>query len=142
VSLSSIPKATRNRVFKRDQGHCQYCHLLQVGQAAVFHINHIIPKSRGGPTEEGNLALQCPYCSLHKSAKLDAFDSLSGEPVQLFHPLRQQWSEHFKLEADGALVGLSPAGRATVEALKMNDPLPSVARSIQIRLGLLAPSSS
>jgi hypothetical protein len=43
MSLSAIPKTLRVRIFKRDQGRCRYCGLAQVGQAAVFHINHIIP---------------------------------------------------------------------------------------------------
>jgi hypothetical protein len=141
VSLSAIPRATRKRVFDRDGGRCQYCHLLQVGQAAVFHINHVIPKSKGGPTDETNLALQCPYCSLHKSAKVEAVDPSSGEAVLLFHPLRQKWSEHFALDAGGICSGLSAVGRATVDALQMNDPLPRIARAIQITLGLLASST-
>jgi hypothetical protein len=112
-----------------------------VGQAAVFHINHIVPKSKGGPTEDANLALQCPYCSLHKSDKLNATDPSSGDPVPLFHPIRQRWSEHFALDPDGTCRGLTPIGRGTVEALRMNDSLPRVARAFQIRFGLLMPSS-
>jgi hypothetical protein len=128
-------------VFERDSGRCQYCHLLQVGQAAVFHINHIIPKSKGGPTEDANLALQCPYCSLRKSDKLNASDPSTGDSVPLFHPLQQRWSEHFALDIDGTCRGLTAVGRGTVEALRMNDPLPRVARALQIRFGLLTRST-
>ena len=52
MSLSAIPKSLRRRVLDRDQGRCQYCHLSQIGQGAVFHVNHIIPRSKGGATEE------------------------------------------------------------------------------------------
>jgi hypothetical protein len=127
----------RLSVFERDSGRCLYCRLSQIGQAAVFHINHVLPRSRGGLTEESNLALQCPYCSLHKSNKLNAVDPASSELVALFHPLTQNWPEHFELRFDGEIHGLSPVGRATAEALRMNDPLPRVARAIQIRMGIL-----
>jgi len=137
VSLSAIPTALRQRVFQRDEARCRYCRLAQVGQAAVFHINHIVPRSKGGLTDPANLALQCPYCSLHKSDKQTAADPDSGDIVPLFHPLQQAWAEHFALDPGGGCRGLTPAGRATVAALRMNDRLPRIARSIQIRIGLL-----
>ena len=138
MSLSAIPKTLRQRIFARDRGMCRYCRLIQIGQAAVFHINHIIPKSKGGPTEESNLALQCPYCSLHKSNKLNAADSTTGDLFELFHPLKQAWNEHFVLDNSGNCHGRTGVGRATIEALHMNDSLPRAARAIQIRLGMLS----
>jgi hypothetical protein len=136
VSLSAIPKALRAAVAERDGGRCCYCHLRQVGQAAVFHVDHVVPRSRGGPTEEDNLASQCPACSLRKASKTAAVDPASGEVVALFHPLRQRWEEHFRVDPDGTCIGLSPTGRATVEALRMNDPLPRTARALQIAAGV------
>lgn len=114
--------------------------MAQVGQGAVFHINHIVPRSKGGSTEEGNLVLQCPYCSLHKSDKVSGPDPVSGEQVDLFHPLTQRWHEHFAMDANGFCRGITPTGRATIEALRMNDPLPRIARAMQVRLGLMEPS--
>jgi hypothetical protein len=137
VSLSAIPKALRQRLFERDRGRCSYCRLAQVAQVAVFHINHIIPKSKGGLTEESNLALQCPHCSLRKSDKVASRDPVDGIIVPLFHPLLQRWDDHFALTVDGRCRGLSTVGRATIEALRMNDPLPRIARLVQIRLGWL-----
>jgi hypothetical protein len=127
-------------VFERDGWRCRFCRLAQIGQAAVFHVNHIIPKSKGGTTEEANLALQCPHCSLRKADKTIASDPEGGSPVSLYHPLRQRWDEHFGLQADGVLHGKTPTARATIEALRMNDSLPRVARFVQVRLGLLFPS--
>ena len=140
MSLSAIPKTIRKQVIERDERRCRYCGLAQLGQAAVFHVNHIVPKSRGGLTEEANLALQCPYCSLHKSDKITATDSWNGGTVSLFDPLRQSWDEHFQLNASGVLDGKTPTGRATIEALRMNDALPRIARTVQIALGFLTPT--
>lgn len=137
MSLSSIPRAIRLSVFERDGGQCQYRRLHQTGQAAVFHVNHVVPRSKGGPTTLENLVLQCPHCSLHKSDKTSALDPMTQAQASLFHPLQQRWPEHFALHADGTCVGLTATGRATVEALRMNDPLPRTARALQIMLGVL-----
>jgi hypothetical protein len=48
---SAIPKALRTAVLERDAGRRTYCSVLQVGQSAVFHIDHVTPRSKGGVTE-------------------------------------------------------------------------------------------
>lgn len=135
MSLSSIPRALRREIFARDGGKCRYCDLQQFGQGAVFHINHIVPRSKGGRTTAENLALQCPYCSLHKSDRLRGLDPATQAEVLLFHPLEQRWTEHFSLAETGTCSGLTPIGRATVLALRMNDPIPRTARALQIQRG-------
>ncbi|HVS72606.1 MAG TPA: HNH endonuclease signature motif containing protein [Phycisphaerae bacterium] len=139
MSLSAIPSALRKQIFTRDAARCRYCGLLQIGQAAVFHINHILPRSAGGLTIADNLVLQCPSCSLHKSNKTTALDPETRLWAALFHPLEQNWNQHFSLDEHGAVRGLTPAGRATSVALHMNDPLPLIARALQLRLGLISP---
>jgi hypothetical protein len=43
--------------------------------------------------------------------------------VRLFHPHRDVWSHHFAWSSDGAhIIGLTPTGRATAEALRFNRP--------------------
>ena len=142
MSISSIPKSLRRRILERDGGQCQYCHLKQYGQGAVFHINHIVPRSGGGLTQESNLALQCPYCSLRKSDRVDANDPATGRKARLLHPIEQVWAEHVSLQPDGVCRGLTDTGRATVEALRMNDSLPLMARAMQIQMGILTALSS
>jgi len=127
----------RERVAQRDRGRCRYCGLSQLGQAAVFHVNHVIPRSEGGPTAIDNLVTQCPSCSLHKSNKLGGVDPLNGQGVSLFHPLRQSWSEHFELHPDGTCVGRTAEGRVTVQELGMNDPRCRLARALQQILGIM-----
>jgi 5-methylcytosine-specific restriction endonuclease McrA len=137
VSLSAIPNPIRVAVFGRDDGRCRYCMLHQFGQVAVFHINHVIPRSRGGLTTLDNLVLQCPYCSLHKSDKISAVDPKTREVVSLFHPLQQIWGDHFTMLEDGMIAGKTAVGRATIEALAMTDSIPSTARFLQRILGIL-----
>jgi hypothetical protein len=104
----------------------------------MFHIDHILPRSKGGPTALDNLAFQCPNCSLHKADKTAAIDPDTGQMVALFHPLRQAWNEHFRLHESGECMGLTPVGRATTGALQMNTMIPRFARACQIRLRLLS----
>lgn len=84
--------------------------------------------------------LQCPNCSLRKADKVAATDPDTGQSVPLFHPLKQAWEEHFQLQSEGTCLGVTPIGRATVDALQMNATIPRFARACQIMLGLLSPS--
>jgi len=88
-------------------------------QGATFHIEHIVPKSRGGDDLLDNLAWACPGCNLRKSDRIDAIDPESGAIVKLFHPRSQAWAEHFSWD-DYHVVGLSATGRATMVALEFN----------------------
>ncbi len=53
----------------------------------------------------------------------EATDELTGVTVNLFHPRHDDWMIHFvwSIESFGELVGRTPAGRATVTALRIND---------------------
>jgi hypothetical protein len=109
-------------VVERASNRCEYCQLAQHGQAATFHIDHIVPESAGGETAAENLALACVGCSLHKSARQTAVDPESGESVSLFHPRQQPWREHFEWHGE-LLVARTAIGRATINALRMNRPI-------------------
>ncbi len=88
-----------------------------------FVFEHIIPISRGGETDLANLALACGGCNGHKHAKVESLDPVDQEMVLLYNPRQQQWQDHFAWSEDYLrIVGLTPTGRATVEALKMNRP--------------------
>lgn len=130
---SHISDALREFVFQRARGRCEYCGLAQVGQEATFHIDHAVPVSTGGETKEENLALACVSCSLRKGARLTASDPNTGNPVPLFNPRRDQWTEHFRW--NGVVVdGLTPTGRATIEALMLNRTLILEIRTEEIAL--------
>jgi hypothetical protein len=134
VSLSAIPRVLRQAVVERDAGRCRYCGLRQVGQAATFHVNHVLPRSRRGSRTLPNLVLQCPWCSLHKANKVAGVDPETGVETRLFHPLQDEWQEHFQVGEGAILAGRTPIGRATVAALRMNDSLPRTARAVQSML--------
>ncbi len=109
----------RRLVTERAGNRCEYCGLAQEGQEATFHVDHISPIKQGGQTVAENLALACVSCSLRKSARETAVDPESGIEVALFHPRRDVWGDHFEWNEE-VVVGKTPSGRATVEALRMN----------------------
>ena len=117
----AVPQLLREAVIQRAENRCEYCLLSQFAQEATFHVDHIVPRSAGGPTTLENLALACVTCSLRKGARQTAIDPQTGSEVPLFHPRRDNWREHFRWEGV-VLVGLFPSARGTIEALKMNRP--------------------
>jgi hypothetical protein len=120
--MSEISGRLRRLVVQRAKGRCEYCGLSPEGQEATFHIDHIVPRASGGPTEMDNLALACVSCSLRKAARRSARDPSTGRAVRLYHPRRQRWVDHFRWQGV-RVIGLTPTGRATVAALQMNRPL-------------------
>jgi hypothetical protein len=111
----------RKEVRSRARGLCEYCRGQAQFALQPFTVEHIVPRSRGGETETGNLALACSGCNAHKYNKTEGADPTSGELASLFHPRRDRWRDHFVWSTDFTLiVGITPTGRATVETLKMN----------------------
>src|SRR5436309_11270126 len=91
---------TVERVEARAEGRCEYCRMHQALQGATFHVEHILPSSRGGATDLDNLAWSCPGCKLRKSDRIGALDPESGTPAPLFNPRTDRWSEHFRWAGD------------------------------------------
>ncbi len=106
----------------------------------TFEIDHIIPQSAGGRTHEENLCLSCPTCNRHKAARHTVRDPETQKEVTLYHPQVNDWGEHFAWNDSGIrVVGLTPVGRATVEALRMNRPQIVQLRRYWVALGLHPP---
>jgi hypothetical protein len=129
-----VPAKLRIEVVRRAGRRCEYCRLSQDGQEAVFHVDHIHPLAHGGQTDLTNLALACVSCSLRKGARLRARDPGTEQAVPVFHPRKQIWQDHFRW-AGNRVVGLTPAGRATVAALRMNREIALAIRAEEARLG-------
>ncbi|MEK7830771.1 MAG: hypothetical protein AAB401_06785 [Acidobacteriota bacterium] len=69
---------------------------------------------------------------------MTAYDSVSRKRVRLFHPRRDDWSEHFAWadENHSVVVGVTAIGRATVNRLKLNSEGAVNLRSALRQLGL------
>lgn len=114
--------AELRRQVRADAGHrCGYCRTSELLTGTPLEIEHLIPEAAGGPTVRENLWMACHRCNEYKGARTQAVDPLTGDATPLYNPRTQSWREHFTWSPDGALViGLTPCGRATVEALRLN----------------------
>ena len=122
MSTTRIPAALRRRVLLEFHGRCAYCHVSTAITGIRLVVDHIVPEAAGGKTEAGTLCPACHSCNECKGARFDGLDPLTGERVPLFHPQQDAWRAHFRWMAGGTeIAGLTPAGRATVRALKMNN---------------------
>jgi hypothetical protein len=117
--VSSISAETARIVIERALDRCEYCRMHQALQGATFHIEHILPKSVGGNDAPENLALACPSCNLSKSARTVAKDPETGIPTVLYHPRRDEWTNHFSFRGYH-VTALTATGRCTIDALQLN----------------------
>jgi len=116
-----ITARQKKAIVERAHGCCEYCRSQARFAMQPFSVEHIIPQSQGGQTKLDNLALSCQGCNNHKYTKTEGRDPVSGDIVPLFHARRQRWRDHFVWNDDFTLIiGLTPTGRATVEALRLN----------------------
>ena len=116
-----IPVQLRQLVTDRVRGCCEYCRSQSRFAPEPFSVEHIVPRYTGGLTVESNLALSCQGCNNHKAIKTVARDPVTGLPASLFNPREENWSEHFTWSDDYTTVqGMTPMGRATVAALRLN----------------------
>lgn len=58
-------KITRRAVFARDDWTCQYC-----GARSNLTVDHVIPRSKGGPSSWENIVASCAPCNLRKGNAL------------------------------------------------------------------------
>jgi hypothetical protein len=117
-----IPPELRRLLEQRDKSRCAYCLTAEENCGLQMHVDHIIPESAGGATVLDNLCLVCFSCNVHKGARQTSIDPLTHEVTPLFDPIHQKWSKHFTWdESQTQILGLTPCGRATVEALQMNN---------------------
>ena len=141
MSRATITPALRRAVAERSGYRCSYCQTAERLTGSQLTVDHIIPESLGGQTTLDNLCLACWECNLLKHDRIVATDPESGTTVRLFNPNAQLWHEHFTWHMAGILViGLTPTGRATVNALRLNRPVLVSARRLWVQIGGHPPS--
>ncbi len=135
--MSRISKKLQDKVRRDAKDRCGYCRSPQMLIPIPFEMEHILPKAKGGESEEGNLWLACRFCNSFKHAKTHAIDPQTNAETELFNPRKQVWDEQFGFRQDQTeIVGKTACGRATVVALKLNSELSIAARRIWVSVGL------
>ena len=121
MSRTYVPKALRERVSTAAHCRCGYCLTAEAIVGTPMEIDHIVPESLGGLTEDDHLGLSCALCNQHKGNRIAAPDPVTGERVPLFDPRRQRWHEHIAWTTEqDRIVARTSVGRATLVALDLN----------------------
>ena len=130
-----MTQAVRRQVRARAGGRCEYCRLRQEHEPhRPFHVEHIIASSHRGGDDSANLALACQLCNLLKGPNLSGIDPDTEKLVRLFHPRKEAWSKHFRIEG-AVIVGTTAIGRTTAWLLEMNSDDRVELRETLIELG-------
>ena len=136
MSRTYISKNLRQKVASAAHERCGYCQTQQVVVGYALHIDHILPEAAGGSSTEENLWLACSVCNNSKGTKTHGLDLVTLTRALLFNPRTQVWAQHFAWNAQGTEIqGLTPTGRATIQALKLNSPLRIQARQLWVSVG-------
>ncbi|MGH2366916.1 MAG: HNH endonuclease [Chloroflexota bacterium] len=106
---------------QRAGGVCEYCRSPERLAGYAYEVEHIVPLARGGVDTMENLALACGLCNKAKGVRQRAQDPDTGELATLYNPRENRWETHFAWSEGYTVInGLTPAGRATVAALRLN----------------------
>ena len=118
-----MAEPSRELIRRRAQNAYEYCQLPQRASILPHQIDHIIARQHLGSDNESNLCLCCLRCNLKKGPNIASTDPEvrpEFEIVALFHPRRQLGADHFELQEDGRIEGLTAQGRATARRLEFN----------------------
>lgn len=77
---------TRHNVFARDRHRCAYCGKKK--GTDELDLDHVLPRSRGGPHEWTNVVTSCRPCNL---AKADKLPEEAGMPLRI-RPEKPRWT--------------------------------------------------
>lgn len=64
----AVVRFTRRNLYLRDDFRCQYCGGAFDGRDLTF--DHVVPRTRGGPTSWENVVAACRDCNRRKGARL------------------------------------------------------------------------
>jgi hypothetical protein len=118
----TISASIRRQVRQRAKALCEYCHSPEDASAALFAIDHILPRSLGGSDDVENLALACQRCNGNRYNFTTGTDPETAAVSPLFNPQKNSWADHFIWTADGLrIIGTTLMGRATCQRLDFND---------------------
>jgi hypothetical protein len=127
-----VPARLRTRVQERARRRCEYCLIHEEDVGFAHQPDHVIACKHGGRPVEDNLAWACHLCNNLKGSDIASVDLETGRIVRLFHPRKDRWSRHFRLEG-ARIVPLTAVGRVTEYLLQFNHP-----ETLEMRRALIA----
>ena len=116
---SDISEQVRSDVARRAGHRCEYCLIHEDDAGFPHQIDHVLSGKHGGSSDFENLAYACVPCNRHKGSDIASISPTTGEAVRLFHPRRDRWRDHFRLEGD-FIQALTDVGIVTIRLLHLN----------------------
>jgi hypothetical protein len=124
----------RAEVARRAESRCEYCLIRDEDSAFPHQVDHVVRRKHGGLSELENLAYCCVVCNRLKGTDVASIDMKSGAVIRLFHPRKDRWEEHFRV--DGALIDpVTSIGEATARILRLNIAARVAERRVLASLG-------
>src|SRR5262249_14807360 len=137
-----ISEAVLQRLRRQAGTRCGYCRTSAQIIGQPLTVEHLLPIALGGSSDEDNLWLSGRRCNEFKGVQVEALDLETGLAAPLFNSRRQAWHEHFAWSKSGTqIIGLTPVGRATVIALKLNNTEIVSARLLWVGAGWHPPTA-
>ena len=135
-----ISNALKAKIRQQANARCGYCLRSEILIGMPMEFEHLLPIALGGQTVEENLWLSCRRCNEFKGIQTQAIDLETGKTVAIFNPRKQNWNEHFGWSAEGIeIIGITSIGRATINALKLNEEIIVVTRRLWVSVGWFPP---
>lgn len=75
VKRKPVVRFSRENVYARDLGHCQYCGRKVARSEATY--DHVVPRSQGGGTNWENIVIACVPCNQEKGGRTPAQAALA-----------------------------------------------------------------
>jgi 5-methylcytosine-specific restriction endonuclease McrA len=63
-------RSDRFSILLRDGFRCRYCGRSSSEDGVKLHVDHVVPRSAGGPSTRDNLVTACQDCNLGKGARI------------------------------------------------------------------------
>ncbi|MEO7145773.1 MAG: HNH endonuclease signature motif containing protein [Bryobacteraceae bacterium] len=116
---SGIGEYLRAEVGRRAARRCEYCLIHEDDGGFPHQVDHVVSRKHGSASQLDNLAYACVLCNRRKGSDIASIDPTTGEAVRLFHPRRDRWRDHFRIDGD-RIVPLTGVANVTVQLLRLN----------------------
>lgn len=135
-----IPNSLKTKIRIEAKFRCGYCLRSEALTGMPMEFEHLIPIALGGKSIEENLWLYCRRCNEFKGIQTEAVDIETNSNVPIFNPRKQNWHQHFYWSEDGTeIIGKTPIGRATINALNLNEAIIVFSRKLWVSVGWFPP---
>ena len=93
--ISKVP-LTRENVYRRDNFECVYC---GASNLKLLTLDHVIPRSKGGPNSWDNLVTACKFCNSEKAdLTLEEYGKEIVEPKRPHYFMLMKQLTHIPVE--------------------------------------------